>query len=294
MDSRERAVGERLAAEPEPWLMRYLGVPPREAGALRDDYVARAGRAGFYRELRGITDPHAGIGERPSGDPEAGAAWDRSAGALELPAEEMDVRTVDRGELETRVRVHERERAAAPADVGADLQAARESKARAERMAEEARAEGDIERAESLQAVAGEDSGRGAELTQRQAVRDEWDQRTAPTREAARSAQQELTRRGVEPETARPATTAPATPEPEPLAGSLGEALADMDRNIQALGAKLDAEAEQREALREAYDAHPPAAEAEAEAEADTSWAPAARVDPAEWEPQAEEIEAGA
>jgi hypothetical protein len=202
------------------------------------------------------------------------------------------VRAADHAELETRVRAYQREHAAAPADVGADLQAAQESKARAERMAEETRVAGDLERAEALHAVAGQDSARGAELTQRQAARDAWEQQTAASRDAARAAQEELGRRGVEPERNEPPTAPVPETEPEPPVGSLGEALADMERNIEALEAKMDAEAGQRQALGEAYDVRPPAVEAEAEA--DTSWAPAERVDPSTWQPEAEEIEAGA
>ena len=70
MDARTQAIGEQLAARPEPWLVDRLGMPPQQPGRLRDDWIGRAGRAGFYRQAHGITDPNVALGPRPDGNPE--------------------------------------------------------------------------------------------------------------------------------------------------------------------------------------------------------------------------------
>jgi len=58
LDDRARALGERLAASPEPWLARQLGVlAPGASPALREEYARRAGTAAAYREAAGITNP---------------------------------------------------------------------------------------------------------------------------------------------------------------------------------------------------------------------------------------------
>ena len=58
LDDRARALGERLAASPEPWLARHLGVlAPGASPALRAEYTRRAGIAAAYREAAGITNP---------------------------------------------------------------------------------------------------------------------------------------------------------------------------------------------------------------------------------------------
>ena len=76
LDARTAALGERQLAQPEPWVMRHLGPPPREAkpglqALLQADYARRAGIAAGYREAAGITDPHQVIRwEGHKGNPE--------------------------------------------------------------------------------------------------------------------------------------------------------------------------------------------------------------------------------
>ena len=54
LDDRARALGERLAASPQPWLARQLGVlAPGASPALREEYTRRAGIAAAYREAAG-------------------------------------------------------------------------------------------------------------------------------------------------------------------------------------------------------------------------------------------------
>ena len=65
LDDRARALGERLAASPEPWLARHLGVlAPGASPALREEYTRRAGIAAAYREAAGITNPDQAVSPR--------------------------------------------------------------------------------------------------------------------------------------------------------------------------------------------------------------------------------------
>ena len=72
LDDRARALGEQLAASPEPWLARQLGVlAPHASPLLREDYARRAAAAAAYREAAGITDPGQAIAPEPHrGNPE--------------------------------------------------------------------------------------------------------------------------------------------------------------------------------------------------------------------------------
>ena len=91
MDERTRTIGEQHAARPQPWIVDRLGMPPAQPGALLDDWITRAGHAGFYRQAAHITDPHTAIGPRPEADPEKAAAWDHAARALNLDTGEHDL-----------------------------------------------------------------------------------------------------------------------------------------------------------------------------------------------------------
>ena len=62
LDDRARALGERMAASPEPWLARHLGVlAPGASPALREEYTRRAGAAAAYREAAAITNPEQAV-----------------------------------------------------------------------------------------------------------------------------------------------------------------------------------------------------------------------------------------
>ena len=53
LDDRRRELGERAVANPEPWLTRYLGLPPgpNASPVLREDYARRAGVSGHAQEV---------------------------------------------------------------------------------------------------------------------------------------------------------------------------------------------------------------------------------------------------
>ena len=93
------------------------GVPPAEAGALREDWERRAAIVESYRETAGITDPAQAIGPVPSGVPQLREAFHASVVALELPDDQALLRAMGRGELEARVAAHDRAMAVAPRDV---------------------------------------------------------------------------------------------------------------------------------------------------------------------------------
>jgi hypothetical protein len=100
LDERRRELGERLAAKPEPWLTRHLGVPARDASpALREEYVRRAGTAAVYREARGITDPQQAVSFGPHPELELAALQRDTFQALEIADQQAEIRAISRGSL---------------------------------------------------------------------------------------------------------------------------------------------------------------------------------------------------
>ena len=62
LDDRIRELGERMIAQPQPWLLKHLGMlAPDASPALREEYARRAGIAAAYREAAGITDPQQAV-----------------------------------------------------------------------------------------------------------------------------------------------------------------------------------------------------------------------------------------
>ena len=140
LDDRARALGERLAASPEPWLARHLGVlAPGASPALRAEYTRRAGIAAAYREAAGITNPDQAVSPEPHrGNPELEAMRKAVFAALEIRDEADIIRGLDRGELEARALQVERARAAAPPDVSSQLRLTAQAEADAHRQAADA------------------------------------------------------------------------------------------------------------------------------------------------------------
>jgi len=123
LDDRARALGERLAASPEPWLARQLGVlAPGASPALREEYARRAGTAAAYREAAGITNPGQAISPDPHrNQPELEAMRKAVFAALEIRDEADILGSLDRGQLEAWVLAGERAQASAPPDVSGTL-----------------------------------------------------------------------------------------------------------------------------------------------------------------------------
>ena len=209
MDTRTQVIGEQLAARPEPWLVDRLGMPPQQPGRLRNDWISRAGRSGFYRQAHGITDPNVALGPRPDGNPELQTAWDQAAYVLEIRDEEHDVRRASQAELEGTVRVYTRAAATAPPDMSRQLDYYRKQAAGLQRQAEQAEADGDMQLASDSRAAAAEETRQADGLSNTQDIRDAWDRQHEANRLAARAARQELDRRGI--------TAEPDRNEPESL-----------------------------------------------------------------------------
>ena len=130
LDDRARALGEQMAANPEPWLARQLGVlAPGASPALREEYARRAGAAAAYREAAGITDPDQAVSPDPHlANPELENLRGAAIRALEIRDEVDIIRGMSRGELEAQVLEGERAQASAPLDVSGQLRSPRRPK----------------------------------------------------------------------------------------------------------------------------------------------------------------------
>ncbi|MBV8431499.1 MAG: AAA family ATPase, partial [Solirubrobacterales bacterium] len=122
LDQRARALGEQLAASPEPWLAAQLGIlAPHASPLLREDYARRAAAAA-YREAAGITDPGQAIApESHRGNPELDHLRQAAIRALEIRDETPLVRGMAKGELEGRILDGDRAFASGPPDVSREL-----------------------------------------------------------------------------------------------------------------------------------------------------------------------------
>ena len=210
LDDRARALGEHLAASPEPWLARHLGVLALTASpALRAEYTRRAGLAAAYREAAGITNPGQAVAAVPQGgNPELEAMRKAVLAALEIRDEADILRGLDRGELEARAFHGQHARAAAPPDVSRQLRLTAQAEADAHQQAADAKAQQDPTGAASATALAEQLSAERQRLEADNARYEQWSADTHATRDMAGKATAELQRRGHA--SARPRTTAAA------------------------------------------------------------------------------------
>ncbi len=208
LDERRRELGERLAANPEPWLARHLGVlSPDASPALREEYVRRAGTAAAYREARGITDPQQAVSFGPHPEPELAAMQRDTFASLEITDEQAEIGAMSRGELEARVMEGDRAQATAPPEVSGRLRLTAQAEADAWQQSAAAEADHNPVQAGSARALAHQMAAEKTRLEAASARYEEWSAKTAGTRETAGKAKAELHRRGHEP--------APAgTPQP--------------------------------------------------------------------------------
>ena len=199
LDARQAGLGRLLAERPQPWALEARGVPPVEAGALREDWERRIGIVAAYREAAGITDPAQILGPVPSGIPQLREAFHASVVALELPDDQALLRAQGRGELEATVAAHDRAAAVAPRDVQPEIGEREREWQDAQARAHAARYAMDAEAAEEAEARASDAAGDLARLAVADAARREWAEAHAGQAEAAREAAAELRRRGAEP-----------------------------------------------------------------------------------------------
>ena len=199
MDERTRTIGEQHATRPQPWIVDRLGMPPAQPGPLRDDWITRAGQAGFYRQAAHITDPHTAIGPRPEADPEKAAAWDHAARALNLDTAEHGTRAASRAQLERDVHAYAQAAEAAPPDMGRQIDQHRQAAAELARQAELDQAAGHHQDAAFSRAAATGETRLADKLQPAHETRARWERDHEPQRLAARAARQELNSRGIQP-----------------------------------------------------------------------------------------------
>ena len=198
LDDRARALGERMAASPEPWLARQLGVvAPDASPALRAEYTRRAGIAAAYREAAGITNPDQAVSPEPHrGNPELEAMRKAVFAALEIRDEADIIRGLDRGQLEARVLQGERARAAAPPDISGQLRLTAQTETDALQQSADAHARRDHPGAASATALAAQLAAERQRLEAENARYEQWSAGTHATRDTAGKAAAELQRRG--------------------------------------------------------------------------------------------------
>jgi hypothetical protein len=214
LDDRARALGERMAANPEPWLARQLGVlAPGASPALREEYTRRAGIAAAYREAARIINPDQAVSPMPRrNQPELEAMRKAVLAALEIRDEADILHGLDRGELKARVLQGERACAAAPPDVSRQLRLTAQAQADAHRQSADAYAHQDHAGAASATALAAQLAAERQRLEAGNARYEQWSADTHPTRDAAGQAAAELQRRGHAQQDSEPH----AQPEDEP------------------------------------------------------------------------------
>jgi hypothetical protein len=302
MDAKAIELGEQTAARPPVWAVRYLGLPPREAGGLRDDWIRRAGIAASYRALREMDDPVEAIGLLPpQGAAELREAWAAAAQALEMREEETDVRAASQGQLEAIVRGYERVQEWAPEYVADRLEQtsvlALNTQAKARIAAAEANKSGldrDRVRAELAEARAQELETQRQILQEIHEARQEYVEHNSATHARANEAALELARRekakekvkvkvygGAEP--AQPEPQPQPQPQAEPKAERSDEELADIARLARE---RIAYEREREEEAMDPWEREPWKDQYEQEITA--TWQPG-RVDP---EPEADGTEA--
>ena len=195
-------LGEQLAASPEPWLARQLGVlAPHASLLLREDYAgSRARPAAAYREAAGITatwaraiapGPHRG---NPELDHLQGGS-DPSAGNMRR--NRRSARGMTQGELEARILDGDRALASAPPDVSRVLRLTALAEADAWEQTADAEILGTTRPASAGATGARPAHGRPARATQAaNALYEEPRRRTGSRREAAGKARDEMSGAG--------------------------------------------------------------------------------------------------
>ena len=206
LDDRARALGERLAASPEPWLARQLGVlAPHASPLLREEYGRRAAAAAAYWGAAGITDPEQAIAAEPHrGNPELEALRRAASRAPEIRDQADIERRMTQGELEARILAGERALASAPPDVSRELRLTAQAEADTWQQAAAAATRHDPGQSHNAQVLANHMAAERARLETANARYEDWSAKTASSRETAGRAKAELHRRGIQPATAGP------------------------------------------------------------------------------------------
>ncbi|GAA1377229.1 MobF family relaxase [Streptomyces beijiangensis] len=209
MDARRDVLGERLAEAPPEWAVRHLGPVPQDA-LERAGWAHRAGTVEGYRELFNVDAANTAIGRLPArGAVEQRAAWEAAHVALGRTDEDRTLATTSDAALRELVARYDRERSWAPAHVGEELSEARQAELRYEEKAILTQADADQtpgadqraeleEEARGYEELVSNFSQRVEILEQIDQAREAWYEETAPAREAAEAAKDELERRGLD------------------------------------------------------------------------------------------------
>ena len=213
LDQRARALGEQLAASPEPWLASQLGIlAPHASPLLREDYARRAAAAAAYREAAGITDPGQAIAPEPHrGNPELDHLRQAAIRALEIRDETEIIRGMTHGELEARILDGDRAQASAPPDVSRELRLTAQAEADAWQQSADAEIRHDQAGSAGATALARHMAAQREQLEAANARYETWAADTSSRREAAGKARAELERRGARAADSRTA----ASPSPK-------------------------------------------------------------------------------
>jgi hypothetical protein len=203
LDDRARVLGERAAADPPAWALRYLGEPPTDPLG-RADWASRAGWVEAEREEANYVDPAEAIGPDHT-SPEQRATWITAYTALGAPEDEQEVRGATDGQLWLTRAAYGRTAQWAPPWVGDELRAARLAEADSRTDAHLAWAAADkatgadAERAHQLAgsytALAQEVAARRQHLAEIAEARRVWHAATERDRQQAMAADAELRRR---------------------------------------------------------------------------------------------------
>ena len=226
LDDRIRELGERMIAQPQPWLLRHLGMlAPDASPTLREEYARRAGIAAGYRDAAGITDPGQAVSPEPHRDnPELDVMRLSTMKALEIT--EDSYRTMTRGELEARILDGEHAQASAPADVSSQLRITAQAEADAWQQSADAEVAYDQPAAAAAKALASQMTAEKTRLEALNATYEGWADKSKNIREAAGKAKAELGRRGQAQPQERPQT----------MAGWWRQLDADLDAMDRAIG----------------------------------------------------------
>ena len=204
LDQRARALGDQLAASPEPWLARQLGVlAPHASPLLREDYARRAAAAAAYREAAGITDPGQAIAPEPHrGNPELDHLRQTAIRALEIRDETEIFRGMTHGELEAQILDGDRALVSAPPDVSRQLRLIAQAEADAWQQSADAQIKQDQAGSAGATALARHMAAQREQLETANARYQTWATGTSSRRETAGKARVELQRRGLAQHTA--------------------------------------------------------------------------------------------
>jgi hypothetical protein len=251
LDDRIRALGERMAASPQPWLARQLGViAPCASAALREEYTRRAGLAAAYREAAGITSAELAVSLQPHrGNPELENMRKAVFTALEIRDETDAIRGLHRGELESRILAGERAQASAPPDISRTLRFTAHAEADALQQSADAKVQHDESGAANAKSLAAQLAAERQWLEAGNARYEQWAADTHATRETAGKARAELQRRGQ----AQPDVEPQPQPdgEPRPVTGWWR----DFEADLQAVERAI---ARQHQAATDAGEPWPP------------------------------------